>query len=97
MTMQDLKLFDQRQIRTVWDEEQEKWYFCINDVIVALTDCKDPVDYFKKVRKRDPELDIFVRGTICPPHQFISTDTNTLKDSFMPINLKVLKYALRRN
>ena len=72
--MQDLKLFDQRQIRTVWDEEQEKWYFCINDVIVALTDCKDPVDYFKKVRKRDPELDIFVRGTICPPHQFISTD-----------------------
>ena len=74
MTMQDLKLFDQRQIRTVWDEEQEKWYFCINDVIVALTDCKDPVDYFKKVRKRDPELDIFVRGTICPPHQFISTD-----------------------
>ena len=65
--MQGLKLFDQRQIRTVWDETDEKWYFCINDVIVALTDCKDPVDYFKKVRKRDPELDIFVRGTNCPP------------------------------
>ena len=72
--MQDLKLFDQRQIRTVWDEKQEKWYFCINDVIAALTDCKDPVDYFKKIRRRDSELDTFVRGTICPPHQFISTD-----------------------
>jgi len=31
-------------------------------------------DYFKKVRKRDPELDSFVRGTICPSHQFVSTD-----------------------
>ena len=71
--MQDLKLFDQRQIRTVWDEEQEKWYFCINDVIVALTDCKDPVDYFKKVRKRDPELDIFVRGRVKTQwHKFVA-------------------------
>ena len=31
-------------------------------------------DCFKKVRKRDPELDSFVRGTICPSHQFVSTD-----------------------
>ena len=74
MTKHELKLFDEKQIRTVWDEVQEKWYFCINDVIAALTDCKDPVDYFKKVRRRDPELDVFVRGTNCPPHQFISTD-----------------------
>lgn len=67
MTKHELKLFDEKQIRTVWDEVQEKWYFCINDVIAALTDCKDPVDYFKKVRRRDPELDVFVRGTNCPP------------------------------
>ena len=72
--MHELKLFDEKQIRTIWNETEEKWYFCINDVIAALTDCKDPVDYFKKIRRRDLELDIFVRGTNCPPHQFISTD-----------------------
>ena len=74
MTMQELKIFEETQIRTVWDEVQEKWYFCIIDIVAVLTDSKDPADYFKKVRKRDPELDSFVRGTICPSHQFVSTD-----------------------
>lgn len=74
MTMQELKIFEEKQIRTIWDEVQEKWYFCINDVIAALTDSKDPAEYFKKIRRRDSELDDFVRGTNCPPHQFIATD-----------------------
>ena len=74
MTMQELKIFEEKQIRTVWDEVREKWYFCIIDIVAVLTDSKDPADYFKKVRKRDPELDSFVRGTICPSHQFVSTD-----------------------
>ena len=74
MTMQELKIFEEKQIRTAWDEVQEKWYFCIIDIVAVLTDSKDPADYFKKVRKRDPELDSFVRGTICPSHQFVSTD-----------------------
>ena len=69
-----IKDFEEKQIRTVWDEVQEKWYFCIIDIVAVLTDSKDPADYFKKVRKRDPELDSFVRGTICPSHQFVSTD-----------------------
>ena len=72
--MQELKIFEEKQIRTIWDEVQEKWYFCINDVIAALTDSKDPAEYFKKIRRRDSELDNFVRGTNCPPHQFIATD-----------------------
>ena len=74
MTMQELKIFEDKQIRTIWDEVQVKWYFCINAIVAVLTDSKDPADYFKKVRKRDPELDSFVRGTICPSHQFVSTD-----------------------
>ena len=73
MTMQDLKLFDQRQIRTVWDEEQEKWYFCVADVIEVLTDSNDVRQYIKRLRQRDSELNS-VWGTICTPHQFISTD-----------------------
>ena len=73
MTMQDLKLFDQRQIRTIWNEEQEKWYFCVVDVVEALTDSNDVKQYIKRLRQRDSELN-FVWGTICTPHQFISTD-----------------------
>ena len=78
MTMQELKLFDQRQIRTVWDEVQEKWYFCVADVIEALTDSNDVKQYIKRLRQRDSELNS-VWGTICTPHQFISTDSTDIR------------------
>ena len=71
---QEIQLFAGRQIRTYWDDSEEKYYFCIIDSIEALTDSKDPAGYFKKLRQRDPELDAFVRGTNCPHHQFISSD-----------------------
>lgn len=75
MAQQELvKLFEKSHIRIFFDDVEEKWYFCINDVISALTDSADPADYFKKMRKRDHELDDFVRGTTCPPHQFVSSD-----------------------
>ena len=79
MTMQDLKLFDERQIRTIWDEAQEKWHFSVVDVIEVLTDSSDVRQYIKRLRQRDPELN-FVWGTICTPHQFISTkESRTLQ------------------
>ena len=53
---QDIKLFEERKVRTVWDDEEEKWYFCVADVVEALTDSANPTDYIKKMRKRDPEL-----------------------------------------
>lgn len=71
---QEIQLFGDKQIRTYWDDEEEKYYFCIIDIVDVLTDSKNPSDYFKKVRKRDPELDAFLRGTNCPPHQFVSSD-----------------------
>ena len=40
----------------MWDDEKEKWFFCVVDVVEALTDSKDPKDYIKKMKKRDPEL-----------------------------------------
>ena len=73
MTKHELKLFDEKQIRTVWDEVQEKWYFCVADVIEALTDSNDVRQYIKRLRQRDSELNS-VWGTICTPHQFLSTD-----------------------
>lgn len=75
MTMQELKIFEEKQIRTIWDEVQEKWYFCVADIISALSDSTDVKQYTKRLRQRDPELNS-VWGTICTPHQFISTDGN---------------------
>ena len=60
-----IKLFEEKRVRTVWDDQQEKWYFSVIDVVAVLTDSANPTDYFKKMRKRDPELAAFV-GTNCP-------------------------------
>lgn len=73
MTIQELKIFDEKQIRTVWDDTRGKWYFCVSDIISVLTDSVDVKQYIKKIRQRDSELNS-VWGTICTPHQFISTD-----------------------
>ena len=62
---QAIQLFERRKVRTVWDEEHEKWYFSVVDVVAVLTDSVNPTDYFKKLRKRDSELSSFV-GTNCP-------------------------------
>ena len=62
---QAIQLFERREVRTVWDEEHEKWYFSVVDVVAVLTDSVNPTDYFKKLRKRDSELSSFV-GTNCP-------------------------------
>ncbi|MBO4825843.1 MAG: Bro-N domain-containing protein [Prevotella sp.] len=53
---QSIKLFEKQKVRTVWDDKEEKWYFCVVDVVEALTDSINPTDYIKKMKKRDPEL-----------------------------------------
>ena len=53
---QSIRLFEEKKVRTVWDDEKEMWFFCVVDVVEALTDSKNPSDYIKKMKKRDPEL-----------------------------------------
>ena len=60
-----IKVFEEKRIRTLWDDEQEKWYFSVVDVVQVLTGSVNPTDYLKKMRKRDPELGKFL-GTNCP-------------------------------
>ena len=75
-TMEDnfaIQLFEGKKVRIVWDEEQEKYYFAVADIVQVLTDSADVKQYIKKLRARDTELDS-VWGTICTPHQFVSTD-----------------------
>ncbi len=49
---QALKLFDDRKIRTVWDDEKEKWFFSVVDVVGALTDSANPSNYWKVLKNR---------------------------------------------
>ena len=53
---QEIKIFEDKRVRTVWDSETEQWYFCVVDVVEVLTDSKNPTDYIKKMKKRDPSL-----------------------------------------
>ena len=50
-----IQLFEDRRIRTAWDEEQEEWYFSVQDVVAVLSESSDPKQYIKKMRTRDPE------------------------------------------
>ena len=47
-----IKLFEEKKIRTVWDDEQEKWYFSIVDVVSILTDSVDGRKYWNKLKER---------------------------------------------
>ena len=42
---QAIQLFQERKVRTVWDDEQENWYFSIVDIVAVLTDSADPKQY----------------------------------------------------
>ena len=50
--MKDLKLFDSKKVRTHWDEDNEKWYFSIIDVIEILTDSTIPKRYWSDLKKK---------------------------------------------
>ena len=71
--MGNIKLFESKQIRSVWNETEEKWYFSVQDVIEVLTDSTDPKQYIKRVLSRDENLKINW-GTICTPVEMIAAD-----------------------
>lgn len=49
---QAIQLFEQRKVRTVWDDETETWYFSVVDVVAILTDSADPQAYWRKLKQR---------------------------------------------
>lgn len=68
-----IQLFEDRKIRTAWDEEREEWYFSVQDVVAVLSESTDPKQYIKKMRARDPQLSANW-GTICTPVQMLAAD-----------------------
>lgn len=47
-----LQLFEQRKVRTVWDDQEEKWYFAIVDVVEVLTESANPQTYWRVLKNR---------------------------------------------
>lgn len=74
-----LKLFEDRKVRTVWDDKEEKWYFSIVDVVSVLTDSTDPKQYIKKMKSRDEGLKSNW-GTICTLVPLVSEDGKKHKE-----------------
>ena len=68
-----IKLFQEKKVRTYWDEEQEKWYFSVQDVVQILSESKDVKQYIKRMRSRDEKLNSNW-GTICTPLQMLAAD-----------------------
>ena len=68
-----IRIFEDKKIRTAWNEEQEEWYFSVQDVVAVLAESSDPKQYIKKMRARDPELSANW-GTICTPVQMTAAD-----------------------
>lgn len=69
--IEKIQLFENKKVRTVWNDKEEKWYFSVLDVIEVLTESKDPTDYFKKMRKREEGLAEYV-GTNCPQVEMLT-------------------------
>src|SRR5258708_6484323 len=62
--MNNIKLFESKQIRSVWNEQEQKWYFSVQDVVEVLTGSTDVKQYIKKILSRDAQLKSNW-GTIC--------------------------------
>lgn len=59
----DIILFESKNIRRTWNENDQKWYFSVQDVLEILTESTDIKQYIKKMKSRDPELNNYW-GTI---------------------------------
>lgn len=68
-----LQLFENQNVRTHWDEENEKWFFSVQDIVQILSESKDVKQYIKKIRSRNTELNNNW-GTICTPVEMIAVD-----------------------
>jgi len=71
--MRNIKLFESKHIRSAWDEQKQKWFFSVQDVVEVLTDSSDVKQYIKRMLSRDEPLKSNW-GTICTPVEMPAAD-----------------------
>ncbi|HPW67135.1 MAG TPA: BRO family protein [Salinivirgaceae bacterium] len=72
--MNAIKLYENKEIRSVWDNEKEEWYFSVVDVVGVLTDSANPRDYWYRVKKRMSEEEKSELSTFCRQLKLESSD-----------------------
>lgn len=72
--MANIKLFESKKIRSMWNEEEQKWYFAVVDVIEALTDSDKPRDYWYRLKRREKESSGIELSTFCRQLKIESSD-----------------------
>jgi len=77
--MSIIKLFEETNIRARWDEDEDCWYFVVQDVITFLTETPNSRDYWYRLKKRTIEDSGFDMSTICRQLKFIAKDGKTYK------------------
>jgi len=85
--MSNIKLFESKKIRSTWNDQDNKWYFSVADVVGALTDSADSKAYWRQLKHREPELVTNCHG--------LRNATSGMMDGIMEIvayNVYDLKY-----
>lgn len=77
--MNDIKLYENNEIRSIWDEEREEWFFSIGDIVRILTDSVNPRDYWYRVKKRMSDEEKSQLSTICLQLKLKSSDGKMYK------------------
>ncbi|WP_386695538.1 Bro-N domain-containing protein [Lonepinella sp. MS14435] len=72
--MSNIKLFENSQIRSIWDAEKEEWFFSIVDVVQALTESPNPRDYWYRVKKRMSDEEKSELSTFCRQLKLLAGD-----------------------
>lgn len=70
----EIKLFEDKQVRSVWNNEKEEWYFSVVDVVAVLTDSKNPRDYWYRVKRRMSEEEKSELSTFCRQLKLAASD-----------------------
>lgn len=72
--MNNIKLFENQQVRSHWDAAEEQWYFSVVDVVAVLTDSANPRDYWFRMKDRVKTEAEFELSTICRQLKLKATD-----------------------
>ncbi len=72
--MSNIKLFESKKIRSEWNEQEQKWYFSVVDVIEAITDSEKPRDYWYRLKQREKESSGIELSTFCRQLKLESSD-----------------------
>jgi len=89
--MSDIKLFDDKQVRTYWNANEEEWYFSIIDVVEVLTNSTNPRDYWFKMKIRVNLEDGFELSTICRQFKLKANDGKMRATDCANTQLNLLK------